>query len=75
MPNSPSKVSPNTKAKPLKITPPKSQQIHQWRLSFLGLNSARLEQARSLMLDRQTRVLDVLSHIIALKQPSTARFY
>ena len=74
MPKSPSQVSSNTKAKPLNITPPKSQQIHQWRLSFLGLNSARLEQARSLMLDRQTRVLDVLPILLHLNNPQLPGF-
>jgi adenylate cyclase class 1 len=74
MPNSPSQVSSNTKAKPLKITPPPPQQIHQWRLSFLSLNSARLEQARSLMLDRQTRVLDVLPILLHLNNPQLPGF-
>jgi len=67
----PTKKSP---AKTLQIQLPPSQQINQWRQSFLSLNSARLEQARSLMLDRQTRVLDVLPILLHLNHPQLPGF-
>jgi adenylate cyclase class 1 len=74
MPNSPTAaaISPPTKKIPIQL--PSSQQINQWRQSFLSLNSARLEQARSLMLDRQTRVLDVLPLLLHLNHPQLPGF-
>jgi len=56
------------------VTLPSSQQINQWRQSFVALNTARLEQARSLLLDRQKRVLDVLPALIHLNHPQLPGF-
>jgi len=61
-----------TKCRPIKL--PSSQQINQWRQSFIALNTARLEQARSLLLDRQKRVLDVLPALIHLNHPQLPGF-
>ncbi|MEH6450676.1 MAG: class I adenylate cyclase [Oleispira sp.] len=61
-------------AKKLSIPLPTAQQINQWRQSFLNLNNVRLEQARSLMLERQTRVLDVLPILLHLNHPQLPGF-
>ena len=74
MPNSLTAASPTSRAKPVQIQLPPSQQINQWRQSFLSLNSTRLEQARSLMLERQTRVLDVLPILLHLNHPQLPGF-
>jgi adenylate cyclase class 1 len=67
-------VSSPSQTKNIHIQLPQSQQINQWRQSFLSLNSARLEQARSLMLERQTRVLDVLPILLHLNHPQLPGF-
>mgnify|MGYP000005834059 FL=1 len=74
MPNSPTAASPIVQANKLHIQLPPSQQINQWRQSFLSLNHARLDQARSLMLERQTRVLDVLPLLIHINHPQMPGF-
>ncbi len=74
MPNSPTAASPIVQANKLHIQLPPSQQINQWRQSFLSLNNARLDQARSLMLERQTRVLDVLPLLIHINHPQMPGF-
>lgn len=56
----------------IQLPPP--QQINQWRQSFLSLNNTRLEQAKSLMFERQTRVLDVLPLLIHLNHPQLPGF-
>ncbi|MGK0248705.1 MAG: adenylate cyclase class 1 [Oleispira sp.] len=56
----------------MKLPPP--HQINQWQQSFLSLNSARLEQARSLMLERQIRVLDVLPILLHVNHPQLSGF-
>lgn len=53
---------------------PSTQQILQWRQSFLSLNHTRLEQARNLLFERQTRVLDVLPLLIHLNHPQLPGF-
>ena len=53
---------------------PSAAQINQWRQSFSALNSARLKQARSLLFERQTRVLDVLPLLIHLNHPQLPGF-
>jgi adenylate cyclase class 1 len=65
---------PQLATKKLQIKLPSSQQINQWRQSFLNINSARLEQAHSLMLERQTRVLDVLPILLHLNHPQLPGF-
>ncbi len=74
MVNSSTVAHKNPQAKKIHIQLPSSQQINQWRQSFLSLNNARLEQARSLMLDRQTRVLDVLPILLHLNHPQLPGF-
>ena len=74
MPNSSTVVVRTPHTKKIHIQLPSSQQINQWRQSFLSLNSARLEQARSLLFDRQTRVLDVLPLLIHLNHPQLPGF-
>ncbi len=73
MPTS-STVAKKPQAKQLHIQLPSSQQINLWRQSFLSLNSARLEQARSLLFDRQTRVLDALPLLLHLNHPQLPGF-
>jgi adenylate cyclase class 1 len=58
----------------LHIQLPPPQKITQWHRSFLDLNKARLEQARSLMFERQTRVLDVLPLLLHLNHPQLPGF-
>ena len=72
----PTQAPPLTKprTKKLHIQLPSSQQICQWRQAFLNLNHTRLEQARSLMLDRQTRVLDALPLLLHLNHPQLPGF-
>ena len=53
---------------------PSTQTINQWRQAFLSLNNTRLEQARSLLFERQTRVLDVLPLLIHLNHPQLPGF-
>lgn len=74
MPNSPTVASPSSQAQALQIQLPSPQHINQWRQSFLALNHTRLEQARSLMLERQTRVLDVLPLLLHLNHPQLPGF-
>lgn len=74
MQNSSTLAPPIAQAKKLHIQLPPSQQINQWRQSFLNLNQARLNQARSLMLERQTRVLDVLPLLIHINHPQLPGF-
>lgn len=70
----PSSTAKNQPDKKLHIQLPASQQINQWRQSFLNLNNTRLEQAKSLMLERQTRVLNVLPLLIHLNHPQLPGF-
>ena len=58
----------------LNIQLPPMQQVNQWRQAFINLNSARLDQARNLMLERQTRVLDVIPLLIHLNHPQLPGF-
>ncbi len=74
MPNLSTAASPIVQAKKLHIQLPPSQQINLWRQSFLNLNQARLDQARSLMLERQTRVLDVLPLLMHINHPQLPGF-
>jgi adenylate cyclase class 1 len=67
-------VSSPLKTQRIQIQLPPRQQINQWRQSFLNLNSVRLEQARSLMLERQTRVLDVLPILLHVNHPQLPGF-
>jgi adenylate cyclase class 1 len=67
-------ASSTSRAKKIQIKLPSPQQINQWRESFLSLNSTRLEQARNLMLERQTRVLDVLPLLLHLNHPQLPGF-
>jgi adenylate cyclase class 1 len=70
----PIKVSSSSQTKNIHIQLPSSQQINQWRQLFLSLNNARLEQARSLMLERQTRVLDVMPILLHFNHPQLPGF-
>lgn len=74
MSNSSTTGSPSLPIKKNDIQLPSAQQIHQWRQSFSALNSARLKQARSLLFERQTRVLDVLPLLIHLNHPQLPGF-
>ena len=74
MPNSSTPAHVQSPSKKLHIQLPPSQQINQWRQAFLSLNKARLEQARSLMLERQTRVLDVLPLLLHINHPQLPGF-
>ena len=58
----------------LHIQLPPMQQVNQWRQAFINLNTARLNQARSLMLERQTRVLDVIPLLLHLNHPQLPGF-
>lgn len=53
---------------------PSTQQILQWQKSFISLNQSRLKQARSLLPERQARVLDVLPLLIHLNHPQLPGF-
>jgi len=74
MPNTSTPAHLPSPPKKLHIQLPPSQQINQWRQAFLSLNKARLEQARSLMLERQTRVLDVLPLLLHINHPQLPGF-
>lgn len=63
-----------SQAKELEFQLPSTQTIFQWRQSFLSLNHYRLEQARSLLLERQSRVLDVLPLLMHLNHPQLPGF-
>ena len=74
MPNFPTPTNKPHSSQKLHIPLPSSQQINQWRQSFLNLNQVRLEQARSLMLERQVHVLDVLPLLFHLNHPQLPGF-
>ncbi len=74
MPNFPTATKQDSQTKKIHIQLPSSQQIHLWRQSFLSLNNARLEQARNLLFERQTRVLDVLPLLMHLNHPQLPGF-
>ena len=74
MPNLSTPVKKQQPVRKLDIQLPPAQQINQWHQSFLNLNQARLEQARSLMFERQTRVLDVLPLLLHINHPQLPGF-
>ena len=74
MPNLSTPVKKQQPVQKLDIQLPPAQQINQWRQAFLNLNQARLEQARSLMFERQTRVLDVLPLLLHINHPQLPGF-
>lgn len=61
-------------SKQLQTQLPSAHKIQQWQASFLQLNSARLEQARSIMFDRQARVLDILPLLLHISHPQLPGF-